>query len=878
MDTFAASTARRSSRILLALVVTGTLLLVGTASAHLSSLSIRIATPSDGQTISGHVSWEADLSGTADRVEFAIDGKVLWTEYYAPYVFNGDGSTLDTSTLSDGSHKLTVTAYPDKGSGGAVSASITVTVANDTGSGSQNLSSDSSHGNSHGGGKSSGSLSISIATPSDGQTISGHVSWQADVSGTVNRVEFAIDDKVLWTERYAPYVFNGDGSTLDTSTLSDGSHKLTVTGYPDTGSGGAVSASIAVTVANGAPAPQMPTASGLPTISGTATAGQTLTGSAGTWNGTAPIAYSYQWLLCDATGSGCSAIFGATTSTVVLTSTEVGSALRLRVVATNVAGSTQSVSAATAPVASTGSTGTSGTQPQSTSAPSITGEPVVGKSLQGSVGGWSGTTPMTYKYAWSHCDLASIVCYPIAGAFSQTYTVSSSDVEMSLVFSVTALNFDGSATASSAPTAVVSSATAPVATAKPTIGGSASVGQQLSASAGSWSGTTPMTYAYQWQRCDTAGASCAPIAGASSQTYTLVSADAGTTERVSVAATNTAGSSTATSAPTTSVVDPNAGTTFDSVSAYLDAPQPSLAGATVVTSASQFGTVIANAKAGDVIDVKGNVQIGGSFNGFDRVVSGGIVKVVFEAGAGFTGNGGTRAPAVYFRNSGGWQLWGGYITNPTGPGILVHAMPGPVKWTGFTVHGTGDTGVAVYPAEGDINHLVLKGVSGTATPNLSYDPHTEKGTGIHAWNLADATGGYVRNSTFAADTLDQATGAAVEIEGDRCDNVTVIARAKHLGFAVPGTSWDGTAHQMVAGNVLQIWGGPPPGELDLRYAEGNDIQGRILEMDGAWGSYSSVTLAYGRATGAILQNPLLSKVAYNTNGTGLKLGDVKPLP
>ena len=34
-----------------------------------------------------------------------------WTEYLAPYVFNGDGNTLDTSTLTNGTHTLTVTRY-----------------------------------------------------------------------------------------------------------------------------------------------------------------------------------------------------------------------------------------------------------------------------------------------------------------------------------------------------------------------------------------------------------------------------------------------------------------------------------------------------------------------------------------------------------------------------------------------------------------------------------------------------------------------------------------------------------------------------------------------------------------------------------------------
>ena len=36
------------------------------------------------------------------RVDFSIDGTVGWNEYLAPYMYNGDRSTLDTNTLADG--------------------------------------------------------------------------------------------------------------------------------------------------------------------------------------------------------------------------------------------------------------------------------------------------------------------------------------------------------------------------------------------------------------------------------------------------------------------------------------------------------------------------------------------------------------------------------------------------------------------------------------------------------------------------------------------------------------------------------------------------------------------------------------------------------
>ena len=89
----------------------------------------------------------------------------------------------------------------------------------------------------------------------------------------------------------------------------------------------------------------------------------------------------------------------------------------------------------------------------------------------------------------------------------------------------------------------------PQSTSAPTITGTLAVGQTLSAGTGTWL-NFPITYTYQWQRCDAAGANCAPIAGATAQTYVTAAGDAGFTLNVVVGATNVYGSASATSAPT----------------------------------------------------------------------------------------------------------------------------------------------------------------------------------------------------------------------------------------------------------------------------------------------------------------------------------------
>lgn len=106
----------------------------------------------------------------------------------------------------------------------------------------------------------------------------------------------------------------------------------------------------------------------------------------------------------------------------------------------------------------------------------------------------------------------------------------------------------------------------PTNTALPTISGSATVGSQLSATQGTWTGS-PTSYSYQWQSCN--GSSCGNVGG-NSNSYTVATTDLGNTIQVTVTATNGGGSTSATSAPTAVVTSGGGGGSTPPTDAVLD--------------------------------------------------------------------------------------------------------------------------------------------------------------------------------------------------------------------------------------------------------------------------------------------------------------------
>jgi hypothetical protein len=277
-----------------------------------------------------------------------------------------------------------------------------------------------------------------------------------------------------------------------------------------------------------------PTPSSPPVVSGTLQVGNKLTASPGRWSSVHTVAYAYQWYRCNAVGARCSTIVGATSGGYREVPLDAGHSLGLTVRGSDQSGITTSYAALVGVI-----------RPQSartapTGQPALTGDAIVGRALTVATPAWT-TDAAAPTYGWLRCNENGRSCAPIGGASEPSYTLTTADVGHVVIAAATARG----STVLSRSAGPTRPKAGPLATSPPALTGTLQQGAKLAASAGSWSGSGTITYAYQWYRCDAAGGHCSAIRGATRGTYTQVAGDVGHTLGLTVRATDATGTTTA---------------------------------------------------------------------------------------------------------------------------------------------------------------------------------------------------------------------------------------------------------------------------------------------------------------------------------------------
>lgn len=195
--------------------------------------------------------------------------------------------------------------------------------------------------------------------------------------------------------------------------------------------------------------------------------------------------------------------------------------------------------------------------------PTVGGAPVVGKTLLANDGAFVGVPAPRLTRSWYRCSVVQLEqspltkdCSVIKGATSGKYKLTPADINKFIAFGVTATNAYGDTVAYGVVSGRVASA--PIANKASTISGIAKSARVLTGNPGTWTGSSGITYKYQWMRCTVTykattskGPKCAAISQATKLTYKLAASDVGKFVRLVVTASNNYGKAevhTATSA------------------------------------------------------------------------------------------------------------------------------------------------------------------------------------------------------------------------------------------------------------------------------------------------------------------------------------------
>lgn len=149
--------------------------------------SLHSTTIATGQTVGGLVPWDALACGRAlTRVDFLVDGRLLWTAKRRPFAF-ARGRGWNTTALADGWHRLTLRAHGPNGY--SIRRDLRVRVINRP-------------------------YAAEVAGVEPDAQVAGEVALAVAPTAATRRVVLRVDGEVAAVETAAPFSFAWDPSDL----------------------------------------------------------------------------------------------------------------------------------------------------------------------------------------------------------------------------------------------------------------------------------------------------------------------------------------------------------------------------------------------------------------------------------------------------------------------------------------------------------------------------------------------------------------------------------------------------------------------------------------------------------------------------------------
>jgi len=290
-----------------------------------------------------------------------------------------------------------------------------------------------------------------------------------------------------------------------------------------------------------------------------------------------------------------------------------------------------------------------------------------------------------------------------------------------------------------------------------------------------------------------------------------------------------------------------------------------------VSTAAAFLSALSNLQAGDLVRATADFTLSGETVINKRLSAPAVIDLTGHD-VRFVYSGGQNYPAVWLNNAENVRIYGGDLsTADTGGDCLTSYGGQYVTWWGFSAHDCGGTGAMIVTVTAAAEHDDFQGTIWKVGQNLAWDPHAEKGSGLHCANLDDGGQYAFHDNRFAFYCHDIPTGAAIEYGSRNIAPVgnTIYLKAADLTFV---------SQIQTGGNAIQFWGVNGQ-SADIKYLEVDNAQGYAL-FDG--GMYSGTTLTgitveYGRATDTNLNPRYAGKTPWDS-AHGVAYNRVRPVP